>query len=196
MKKVILIGDSIRMGYQDTVAQLLAGDAQLDFPPNNGGTSANVLAHLDEWAIDKLPDVVHINAGLHDLARDGDEQGNPRIAIATYEQNVRTILSRLRDETHAVVIWALCTPVNERLHHENKAFDRFEDDVAQYNAAARRAAEQMNVPINDLYQFVMDAGRDGLLNPDGVHFTDEGKRLLGERVSQVVRALVASSPPR
>jgi len=184
---LILIGDSIRMGYQETVAEVLKGYAELDYPDENGGTSANVLAHLDEWVIDTSPDIVHINAGLHDMARDGDEQGGPRISIAAYEQNVRTILSRLRDETDAVLIWALCTPVNERLHYENKSFDRFEGDVLEYNTVARRVAEEMNVPINDLYQFVMDAGRDELLNPDGVHFTDEGKRSLGERVAKVVR---------
>jgi lysophospholipase L1-like esterase len=186
MKKLILIGDSIRMGYQDTVAESLKDFAQIDCPEDNGGTSANVLAHLDAWAIDKQPDIVHINAGLHDLAREPD--GSTRVAIDAYEQNVRTILTRLRDQTGALVIWALTTPVNQRLHHENKSFDRFEDDVVRYNAVARRVAEQMNVAINDLYTFVMDAGRDDLLVDDGVHFTDEGKRKLGDRVAQVVRA--------
>ena len=34
------------------------------------------------------------------------------------------------------VIWALTTPVDEKLHHSNKGFDRFEADVDAYNGCA------------------------------------------------------------
>ena len=67
MKKVILIGDSIRMGYQPTVQQALLNQAHVWVPQENGGTSTNVLAHLDEWILSHRPDIVHLNCGLHDL---------------------------------------------------------------------------------------------------------------------------------
>ena len=46
---IVLIGDSIRMGYQDHVASELAGRAEVWVPEENGGDSRNVLAHLDQW---------------------------------------------------------------------------------------------------------------------------------------------------
>ena len=67
MPKVVLIGDSIRMGYAPLVAKLLDGKATVISQSVNGEDSGNVLRHLDEWVIEEKPDVVHINAGLHDL---------------------------------------------------------------------------------------------------------------------------------
>ena len=51
------------------VAARLKGKAVVVSPPENGGDSANVLAHLDEWVLKQKPDIVHLNCGLHDLKR-------------------------------------------------------------------------------------------------------------------------------
>ncbi len=186
MKRVILIGDSIRMGYQATVCRELDGKADIWKPEQNGGTTQNVLAHLDEWAIDQKPDVVHVNCGLHDLRKEFGA-AESAIPLPDYEANVRTILERIKSETNAVAIWALTTPVNQQWHHANKAFDRFEADVDAYNAAARRVAESLDVPVDGLFTVVMDAGRDDLLVEDGVHFKPEGSELLGKAVAAFIR---------
>src|SRR5690242_14324262 len=67
LPKVVLIGDSIRLGYAPLVAKRLAGQAVVVSPAANGGDSANVLKHLDEWVLREKPDVIHLNCGLHDL---------------------------------------------------------------------------------------------------------------------------------
>ena len=48
MKRIVLIGDSIRMGYQEKVHEQLADWADVWAPEENGGDSEKVLAHLDE----------------------------------------------------------------------------------------------------------------------------------------------------
>jgi lysophospholipase L1-like esterase len=191
MKQITLIGDSIRMGYTPFVADALAGEAEIWGPVNNGGPSGNVLSHLDEWILTRTPaaDVVHVNAGLHDLKKDF-ESGRPQASLAEYEANVRQILSKLRDwrdRTGAPVIWATMTPVNEQRHHATKGFDRFEADVADYNAAAVRVARELDVPVNDLFAVIESGGRDRLLGPDGVHFTAEGYKLLARAVVACVQ---------
>ena len=190
MKRVILIGDSIRMGYQDVVRRELENEAEVWGPTQNGGNSQNVLDHLQEWVIDPSPDVVHMNCGLHDLKTpfDSDTQ---TIALDAYESNVRQILTQLGEKTQATVVWAATTPVNQQWHHENKDFDRFEAHVAAYNAAAGRVAAELGVEVNDLFSVVMQAGRDRHLRPDGVHFTEEGSELLGKAVADFVRGLGA-----
>src|SRR5688572_10750333 len=67
LPKVLLIGDSIRMGYAPIVARKLAGKAIVVTLPANGGDSANVLRNLDEWVVGEKADIVHLNCGLHDL---------------------------------------------------------------------------------------------------------------------------------
>ena len=186
MKSIILIGDSIRMGYQATVCARLNGLAEVYAPEDNGGTSANILAHLDEWVIGRQPDVVHINCGLHDIKREFG-QDVCAVPLAAYRRNVRSILTRLQGETEAVLIWALTTCVNQEWHHENKSFDRFADDVVAYNAAATEVCRELGIIINDLYAVVVTAGPDYILSEDGVHFKCEGDVLLGERVAECLR---------
>ena len=192
MQELILIGDSIRMGYQADVIRELTELADVWAPTQNGGNSANILQHLDEWIISRSPDVLHINCGLHDLRKDFDT-GEPAIPINQYESNLRALLERILAETNCTVIWATTTPVNEIWHHERKGFDRLEADVAAYNGIARKVAADLDVPINDLFGVITDAGRDSYLTPDGVHFTPEGSALLGKAVAEFVKSYLAAA---
>jgi lysophospholipase L1-like esterase len=187
-KTCILIGDSIRMGYQDTVARELAAWGTVSAAAENGGNSANVLAHLEEWALTQPAQVIHVNAGLHDLSKDFG-QDRRAVPLADYRRNVRAVLTRLQSETTAAVVWALTTPVNERRHHENKPWDRLEADVIAYNEAAIEVCDELGVPIDDLYAPIMAAGRDRLLQQDGVHFSAEGYEVLGRQVAACIRGL-------
>ena len=181
---VVLIGDSIRMGYQDHVASQLAGRAEIWVPKENGGDSRNVLAHLDQWAFSRQPDLVHVNCGLHDLKRAFGAKSS--VPLDEYEGNVRQILQKLQRELNGAVVWATTTPVDENWHHQNKGFDRLEADVAAYNAAARAVAEDIGVPIDDLFAVVEREGKARLLTQDGVHFTEVGSQLLGRVVAECV----------
>jgi len=186
MKAAILIGDSIRMGYEGFVRDALAGTADVWAPEENGGTSRNVLAHLDEWVLSRAPDVVHLNCGLHDLRRDFGAK-ETAVPLTEYRRNVEQLMRSVLDGTDAAVIWATTTPVNEEWHHRNKEFDRLEADVIAYNEAAAEVCERLGVAVHDLYGVVMAAGRDGLLSPDGVHFKEEGYQVLGHAVARAIR---------
>ncbi|MCY3668686.1 MAG: SGNH/GDSL hydrolase family protein [Gemmatimonadetes bacterium] len=181
---IVLIGDSIRMGYQDHVASELAGRAEVWVPEENGGDSRNVLAHLDQWVFARQPDLVHVNCGLHDLKRAFGAASE--VPLAEYEGNVRQILQRLQRELNGAVVWATTTPVDENWHHQNKGFDRLEADVEAYNAAASAVAVDLGVPIDDLFAVVEREGKARLLIQDGVHFTEEGSQLLGRVVAECV----------
>ena len=52
----------------------------------NGGDSANVLAHVDEWVLRQKPDVVHLNCGLHDLKRSKTD-GHHQVEVDRYSAN-------------------------------------------------------------------------------------------------------------
>lgn len=189
MKHVVLIGDSIRMGYQRVVRRELDGLVDVWGPEQNGGNSQNVLVHLDSWAITRQPDIIHVNCGLHDIKTPFDSTARA-IPLAQYQANVRRILARLRNETQATVIWATTTPVNHAWHHENKDFDRFEADVEAYNAAATAIAVETGCPVDDLYSVIIAAGRDEKLVPDGVHFNGQGYDLLGAAVAGCIKRYV------
>ena len=70
MKKILLIGDSIRMGYDKYVKEALKDSAEVYYPEENCRFAEYVLRYAHEWK-KKLgcpddPDLVHWNAGLWD----------------------------------------------------------------------------------------------------------------------------------
>ncbi|MHC5056822.1 MAG: SGNH/GDSL hydrolase family protein [Planctomycetota bacterium] len=186
MRKVVLIGDSIRMGYEPFVREALAGAADVTGSKENGGTSTNVLAHLDEWALSREADVVHVNCGLHDIRRERGGAGT-ETPLEEYRANVEAVLKGLVD-SGARVLWATTTPVIEERHNTVKPFDRLSADVAAYNRAAMDVACGLGVEVDDLFEVVTRSGAGGLLSDDGVHFTKAGYRLLGDAVADAVRA--------
>ncbi|MEE2658439.1 MAG: SGNH/GDSL hydrolase family protein [Candidatus Latescibacterota bacterium] len=173
------------MGYQSHVQQELEGRAQVWAPEPNGGDSRNVLAHLDEWILSRSADVLHLNCGLHDLKKPFDSICR-QVEIEKYEDNLSQIFTRLRSESACHLIWATITPVNEAWHHQHKGFDRLESDIARYNEAALSVARSFCVDLNNLHGVIIEAGADRLLCEDGVHFAEEGSRLLGSAVAAAV----------
>ncbi len=133
---VVLVGDSIRLGYAPVVAEKLKDAAEIVSTPENGGDSANVLKHLDEWVIRRHPDVVHFNAGLHDLKTDR-KTGEKQVNLDEYQRNLAAIVRRLERETSARLVFATTTPIVDERHKARPGtFDRTEADVLAYNRAA------------------------------------------------------------
>jgi len=193
VQQVILIGDSIRMGYQETVRRQLRDLAEVWGPEQNGGDSTNVRIHLEEWVLSRPAAILHLNCGLHDLKKPFDT-GRAQVALDQYEANLRDIFCRLRDCGPRQVVWATTTPVDEELHHRNKGFDRFEADVAAYNAVSLALADEFELRVNDLNAVMTAAGAATLLNADGVHFTPAGSELLGQAVGACLQPLLAPEP--
>jgi len=115
MKSVVLIGDSIRMGYEPIVRQELQEIAVVHASAENGRDSRNVLEHLREWTQPHAPHVVHMNCGLHDLKR-VPPATECAVPLEEYAANIRSIFESLK-QTRAKVIWATNTPVDERVHN-------------------------------------------------------------------------------
>ncbi|WZP00238.1 GDSL-type esterase/lipase family protein [Isosphaeraceae bacterium EP7] len=186
LPKVVLIGDSIRLGYAPKVAERLSGKAVVVSPPENGGDSANVLEHLDDWVLKQKPDVVHLNCGLHDLKR-AKKDGRHQVELDRYAENLRRIVARVREETDAALVFADTTPILDVRHANRGAdFDRTEADVRQYNASAIAVMGEFGVPVHDLHWVIEQGGTETLLGPDGTHYTAAGSDRLAEAVADCV----------
>jgi len=185
--KVLLIGDSISIGYMPHAAEALGADYTVVHHEGNCGDSANLRASLDAFlAADSDAPVIHFNVGLHDLKRKRPE-GTLQVEPDDYRANLTAIVQRLRT-TDARLIWGTITPVLGERHHANKTFDRRQTDVEAYNAAAWDIVSAAGIEVNDLHALTQAVGAETLLGPDGVHFTDDGYRRLGRAVAEAVRA--------
>ncbi|MBI3683654.1 MAG: SGNH/GDSL hydrolase family protein [Acidobacteria bacterium] len=182
LPRVLLIGDSISIGYTLTARGLLDGKANVHRIPANAQTTRHTLSSLDPWLGKGKWDVIHVNWGLHDLRIMDD--GKRQVSLEDYERNLRELFTRLR-MTGARLIFATTTPVPEGPVSPK----RFPADVPRYNGVAVRVAKQHGAAINDLHEAILPKLAD-LQRPDNVHFTDEGSRFLAELVAaSIERAL-------
>ncbi|MEJ7637768.1 MAG: GDSL-type esterase/lipase family protein [Singulisphaera sp.] len=192
---VVLIGDSIRMGYAPVVAEKLKGVAEVVGAKENGGDSRNVLKNLDAWAVAPKPAVIHFNAGLHDLKAD-TKTGTHQVELDAYRANLERIVKRLEAETSARLIFATTTPVIDERHRAAKPFSREEADVEAYNRAAMAIMKKSaQVVVDDLHALAKGLG-PGSMTADGVHFTKEGSEALGEQVASAIKKARAEPDPR
>ncbi len=185
MQKILLIGDSISIGYAPHVTDTLMGQLQVTHNEGNAEDSRNILANLDAYlAANKDAGVVHLNCGLHDIKRlDGVK--SQLVPLDEYGRNLREIIAKLTADRRQV-IWAHTTPVADTIHNCVKDFRRFESDVLAYNSVASDIASEAGLAINDLHAAVIAAGVAQCLDEDGVHMTEAGNRACGEAVAMVI----------
>lgn len=186
LPRVLLIGDSISMGYTLPVRRLLEGKANVIHPPVNCSHSGFGLKELDKWLGDKPWDVIHVNFGLHDLkyvdekgAMVAVEKGKLLASLAEYEANLRALIAKLQ-QTKAKLIWATTTPVPEG------AGGRIAGSELAYNEVVRRVMAEHKIPVNDLHAVVKEK-LSTLQQPRNVHFTPAGYQALAEVVAKAVR---------
>ena len=67
LPKVLIIGDSISIGYTPHVTQMLKGKAVVKHHRGNAGHTGMGLKNLDKWIGDTRWDIIHFNWGLWDL---------------------------------------------------------------------------------------------------------------------------------
>ena len=185
-RKVILIGDSIRIGYQDTVKEELKQVAEVVFPKDNCRHSQNIIDNHLQWIVKEKPDIVHINAGLHELYM--NPQGKKQIEVGDYARNLRKIFDTLR-KNNIEIIWATTTPVIDEWYTKQIGYPaRRNEDVIAYNKAAAEIVREYSIPVDDLYSFVHNYPHmEELYSNDGVHHNPQGCHALGKSVATCIR---------
>ncbi|QEG22307.1 sulfatase-like hydrolase/transferase [Mariniblastus fucicola] len=193
--RVLILGDSISIGYTPFVKELLADQAVVvrptkDGKPENCAGTDRGIGNIDRWL--KLEggnwDVIHVNFGLHDFkhvdaktgknsnAADDPLQSGPE----EYEQQLRTILTKAK-ATGAKVIFCTTTPVPPGCKPLRET-----TSPEQYNAIGRKIASEFGIAVNDLFSFA-NPQLAKIQQPANVHFTKEGSKVLAGKVAEAIR---------
>lgn len=194
LPNVLLLGDSISIGYTPFVKEYLNGKANVYRPvrenekPENCLGTKNGILNINSWIGNGNWDIIHFNFGLHDLKHvdkiTGENSNNPKdprqTSIRQYVKNLKEIIEILK-RTKAILIFATTTPV------PNELVKPFRDpgSVPKYNKAALKLMKKENIHINDLYTYSLPLLPE-IQRPDNVHFTDTGSKVLGEKVSESI----------
>jgi len=184
LPRVLLIGDSISIGYTEPTRELLEERANVQRIPWNGGDTNLGLEKLNEAVGGVGWDVIHFNFGLHDLRYVG---GKYQVPLDLYEKNLRELVRRLKF-SGAKLIWASTTPVPEG------AGGRRAGDEVKYNAVAKTVMEENGIPIDDLCALARPRLKE-LQQPRNVHFQGKGYQTLARQVAASILTVLGQPLP-
>ena len=187
--KVVLIGDSIRMGYQPLVAEKCQG-AEVWGPAENCRHSLWALDHFDEWVAARKPDILHVNFGIHDSSPQAD--GEHQIILPQYRLCLQRFIVRAKQLQGTRTIWATTTP--RYAPDPGKPMDQWrvmaEVEIGKYNAAALDIVGRQGLPVNDLHGVIVGNDFAKCLADDGCHMTEFGNEVLSDAVVRAIRTLM------
>jgi len=187
LPEVLILGDSISMGYTPYVKEMLKDKANVTRPDENCEGTTKGVRKIDEWLGSTAWDVIHFNFGLHDIKHvdpgTGESSSNTddplQADLKTYRKNLGWIIKRMKS-TGAKLILATTTPVPE-----NTKPLRDPGTEIKYNKTAVKLAEKHKIMVNDLYAFSLPVIKE-IQRPANVHFTPEGSKVLAEKVTEVI----------
>lgn len=177
LPRVLLIGDSITVGYHPFVKEMLTGQANIDLLGSSRAIDAPVfsleIAHL--LALNAYR-VIHFNNGLHGW----------HVPLDRYRSELEAIVAQVRvAQPQAKLILATTTPISGQIASANSGWDM--QTIKERNCVVSEIAGQNHFPVNDLYSLM--SGRDGVQSEDGVHYLDAGKQIMADQVAALIREM-------
>lgn len=185
--KILIIGDSISIGYTPYVRQVLQDKAIVKHNQGNAQHTGTGLKKIEEWLGDEEWDVVQFNWGLWDLCyRHPDSKtqgkrdkvkGHITFTVDQYATNLDSLVTLLKLKTNAELIFVTTSyvPDNES--------GRFKDDAIRYNEAAKTIMKKHSIKVNDIYVTSLKIHEEHGKASNDVHYTDAGYKELGNMIA-------------
>lgn len=184
--KVLIIGDSISIGYTKYVKEHFADKAIIVHNEGNAQHTKTGLEKINTWIADENWDIIQFNWGLWDLCYKNPESENPGhrdkingkiyVPIEQYEANLDSLVGIL-EKTGAKLIFVTTSYVPEDEH------GRFTEDATKYNNVAKKIMEKHSIIVNDIYESSIPIHKEYGLGSDNVHYTKEGYKELSKLIS-------------
>jgi hypothetical protein len=137
-KSLLVIGDSISIGYTPHLSQQLCGEYRVSHSPGNAQNSTHTLANIDIWEPGQS-DIIVWNNGIWDTSLSPIYGNTP----AQYEQNLIDIANKLKTKAPRV-IFLTTTRLYPNGHNDVSKVDLFND-------SAWRVLPGLGVEVYDLY---------------------------------------------
>lgn len=182
MKKVVLLGDSIRLiGYGPLIQDLMPEGVKVYQPEDNCRFAQYFLRMLFDFKADfEGSDVIHFNVGLWDVPHlfkisDDDSIFTP---IEFYLDTLGRIADLLLKYSKKVIFSTTTFIKGDYPFNDNK-------DIVEYNKRAIELLEKKGVIINDLCSKINE-DLDGNICEDQIHLSEKGKKIASEMIAKVI----------
>lgn len=179
-KTVLILGDSISMGYREYVKEALADRADVVYFEENGRFAKYTLHMLNQYIrLNGVPDIVHWNNGIWDLTVEPPLDGN-FTPLPEYVSHLKRIIWLLREAKVGAFIFATSTFAKNRPEQPR-------EDTERYNAAALAVMADEGVEVNDLATLVKE-NLDEFICEDNLHLNETGYRACAAKVVKAIES--------
>ncbi|MBQ7374256.1 MAG: SGNH/GDSL hydrolase family protein [Clostridia bacterium] len=181
MKKVTLLGDSIRrIGYGTKVSEMLGEEYEVFQPEDNCRFVKYTLRLIFDFKAQiEGSDVIHWNNGLWDIPTGLFDDGEPFTSEEEYVANMLRVAKELI-KLGKRVIFATTTPVHyEHPYNGNKIIKRYNDLIVP-------KLMEMGIEINDLHTTVMQDVYKYICE-DQIHLSEEGIAVCAKQVVNAIK---------
>ncbi|MEA1877018.1 MAG: SGNH/GDSL hydrolase family protein [Bacteroidota bacterium] len=182
--KILIIGDSISIGYTPFVQEILGEDAIVQHNPGNAQHTGTGLENVKEWIGEDDWDIVQFNWGLWDLCYrhpESKEQGKRERNMGAitftpeeYRANLDSLVGMIKSCTKAKLIFVTTSYVPEG------EVGRLVKDAVIYNEIAKDIMKSHKVQINDIYEESKEIHAQHSTATNNVHYTKEGYKALAQ----------------
>lgn len=181
-KRILFIGDSITQdirGYRGIVTKAAELDAySVAF---SGATSTDMIRKACDGVKDSDAEVVSLMVGTNDVYFIDEERSINLVSREEYIRNIKGILKPALKKGAKLVV-GLIPPMDEKKAKEHKSpVTKFNtnENIKSYNELLRKELEALGVYYIDTYSLIV--GNSDYFEPDGVHISPEGHKLLAEK---------------
>lgn len=159
LPRVLLVGDSITLGYQEKVRNKLKGVCYVDFIATSYAIDTKMFNDMvSSFFADSEYALIHFNHGLH----------GQHVLKRTYKSRLKKLLQKAKN---GKIVLATSTIV---YCEGNTRLDRvWSKKLKERNDAVKELSEEFGYGIDDLYSVSLSMPTDKR-SLDGVHYTEEG----------------------
>ncbi len=174
--KVLIIGDSISLGYTPYVQGALVGQYKVEHSPDNSRNSTNTLENLDSWLAEMGQyEIITWNNGMWDCKNFGAEPQDLKTTPEQYESNLIAIAQKLKATGSRIIFFTTTYIPDPQDGLLDKGYEN------QLNEIAKRVLPPLGVTVYDLGALSLTmpptmrewGGKDIHYNPQGsMYLTD------------------------
>lgn len=184
-KNVLIVGDSISIGYTPFIQKALTG-VNVEHNPGNGGSTVRGVQSIEKWLGTREWDVIVFNFGLHDMVfKDSLNKydvmnGKVSVSLEDYGKNLQVVVDKLKETTaHLVFVTTTTVPENSS--------GRKVESPQQYNKIAKAVMKKNGIEVLDLYETSLKVHPENS-KPGNVHYSEAGYELLANPIIEKIKS--------
>ena len=185
--KILIIGDSISMGYTPFVSKKIKKKARVYHNPRNAQHTDVGLKNINKWIKKEKWDVIQFNWGLWDICYriPGIKPPNNKNKITgkitnnkvDYAIKLDSIVTIIQKHTNAKLVFVTTTHVPEQ------DAGRYASDVVAFNDTAKIIMKKYDISINDIHGKSMIIHKKFGKGLNDVHYSKNGYKQLSDLIT-------------